>query len=200
LPISTFLLEFALPKAQHANSDPVPHPVTALAAECYWTRKHPLTSSDSKGEDSRRPTPPAPEELARRLLAAEAGEKTRPEELAAAGERAYLRLRERLSVLLGPTGFDALWARAVHLAQRKFRSDDTTAAEESVPMHGYALHAAVRGRASVVGQHNLVVAFASFITLLFTFIGEELSLRFIRQIWPDLPPDATDPRADGATQ
>jgi hypothetical protein len=51
-----------------------------------------------------------------------------------------------------------------------------------------------------VGHHNLEVAFASFITLLFTFIGEELSLRFIRQIWPDLPPDAAESRAEGATQ
>ena len=159
-----------------------------------------MTSSAGKGEDTRQPTPPATEELARQLLASEAGEKKRPEELAAAGERAYLRLRERLAVLLGPTGFDALWARAMHLAQPKFRSGDDTAAEESVPMHGYALHAAVRGRDSAVGQHNLVVAFASFITLLFTFIGEELSLRFIRQIWPDLSPDAAESRAEGTTQ
>ena len=92
-----------------------------------------MTSSADKAEDTRRPTPPAPEELARRLLAYEAGEKTSPEELAAAGERAYLRLRERLAVLLGATGFDALWARAMHLAQRKFRSGDDTAAEESFP-------------------------------------------------------------------
>jgi hypothetical protein len=138
--------------------------------------------------------------LARLLLASEAGERTSPEEFAAAGERAYLRLRERLSVLLGLTGFDALWARAMHLAQPKLRSGDDTAAEESVPMHGYGLHAAVRGRDSAVGQHNLVVAFASFITLLFTFIGEELSLRFIRQIWPDLPPDAAESYAKGSTQ
>ena len=159
-----------------------------------------MTSSDGNREDTRRPTPPAPEELAGRLLAAEAREKTSPEELAAAGERAYLRLRERLAVLLGPTGFDALWARAMHLAQPKFHSGDDTAAEESVPMHGYGLHAAVRGRDAAVGQHNLVVAFASFITLLFTFIGEELGFRFIRQIWPDLPPDAAESPAEGATQ
>src|SRR6476619_7548239 len=115
-----------------------------------------MTSSDNKVEDTRRPTLPAPEALARQLLAAEAGERTRPEELAAAGERAYLRLRERLAVLLGPTGFDALWARAMHLAQPKFHSGDDTAAEESVPIHGYGLHAAVRGRDSAIGQHNLV--------------------------------------------
>jgi hypothetical protein len=141
--------------------------------------------------------------LARRLLAYEAGEKKRPEELAAAGERAYLRLRERLAVLLGATGFDALWARAMHLAQPKFRSGDATATEESFPTRAspaYGLHTAVGGRDSAAVHHNLVAAFASFITLLFTFIGEELGFRFIRQIWPDLPPDAAVSRAEEATQ
>ena len=52
----------------------------------------------------------------------------------------------------------------------------------------------MRGRDAAVVQQNLAVAFASFITLLFTFIGEELGFRFIRQIWPDLPPDAAESR------
>jgi hypothetical protein len=149
-----------------------------------------LTSSAGAGDDTRRPTPPTPEELARQLLAYEAGEKKSPEELAAAAEQVYLRLRERLAVLLGPTGFDALWARAMHLAQPKFRPEDGATREESLRTHAYGLQAAVRGRDSAAGHHNLVVTFASFITLLFTFIGEELGFRFIRQIWPDLPPDA----------
>ena len=158
-----------------------------------------MTSSAGKAEETQQPTSPAPAELARWLLAAEAGTHPSPEEFAAAGERAYLRLRERLAVLLGSIGFDALWARAMHLAQPKFRSGDSTAAEESFPTHASGLHAAVRGHDAAVVQHNLVVAFASFITLLFTFIGEDLGFRFIHQIWPDLPPDAAESRADGAT-
>jgi hypothetical protein len=159
-----------------------------------------LTGSANNGEDTLRSTPPAPEELARWLLGAEAGENQSPEAFAAAGERAYLRLRERLAVLLGATGFDALWARALHLAQPKFRSGDDTAAEESFPPRSSGLHAAMRGRDSAMIQYNLVVAFASFIRLLFTFIGEELGFRFIRQIWPNLPPDAAEAPAEGATQ
>jgi hypothetical protein len=159
-----------------------------------------LASGAGKAENIRRPMPPAPAELARWLLAAEAGAHPSPEALAAAGERAYLRLRERLAVLLGATGFDALWARAMHMAQPKFRSGDGTAAEESFPPRASGLHTAMRGRDAAVVQHNLVAAFASFITLLFTFIGEELGFRFIRQIWLDLPPDAAESRVDGATQ
>jgi hypothetical protein len=162
-----------------------------------------LTSSAGKGENSQRPPPAAPEALARGLLAYEASRKTSPEEFAAAGEHAYLRLRERLALVLGTAGFDALWARAMRLAQLKFRSmDDTAAQEESLPTQAsraYGLHAAVHGRNSDAAQHNLVAAFASFIALLFTFIGEELGLRFIRQIWPDLPPDAAASRIEEAT-
>jgi hypothetical protein len=159
-----------------------------------------MTNSASKGQDIRPSTPPDPEALARQLLAYEAGATTSPEDVAAGGERAYHRLRERLAVLLGPTGFDALWARAMHLAQPKFRSGDGTAAEESLPTRAYGVHAAVHGRDSATAQHNLVVAFASFITLLFTFIGEELGFRFIRQIWPGLLPSAAESRIEGATR
>ena len=48
-------------------------------------------------------------------------------------------------------------------------------------------------------QYNLAVAFASFMTLLFTFIGQELGLRFMYQIWPDLSPEATTARAEEPT-
>jgi hypothetical protein len=35
--------------------------------------------------------------------------------------------------------------------------------------------------------------------LLFTFIGEELGFYFIRQIWPDLPPDMAASHTEGDT-
>jgi hypothetical protein len=159
-----------------------------------------LTSGANSEEDIRQPTSPVPEALARRLLASEAGGKTSPQELAAAGERIYLRLRERLAVVLGSIGFDTLWARAMHLSQRQFPSANDTAAEESFPTHAYGLHTAMRGRDSAAIHHNLVVVFTSFIRLLFTFIGEELSLHFIRQLWPELPPDAAESHTEGATQ
>ena len=161
-----------------------------------------MTRSAVKGETIRLPTPPAPADLARWLLDAEAGQHNDPEALAALGERVYHRLRTHLAVLLGDNGFDALWARAIHLAQPNFRfGDDPTTAESFPPRaaHAYGLYAAVRGYDLAVVQHNLVVAFASLITLLFTFIGAELSLHFIRQLWPDLPQDVAESRADGAT-
>ncbi len=180
-----------------------PHVVTVLTHAWYGVKEASLTSSANTGEDSQRSTPPAPDELARWLLVYEAGVKKSPEELAAAGERAYLQLRKRLVVLLGATGFDALWARGMHLAKPKFHSGDDPAANESFPIqaaHADGLHAAVSGHDSVVIEHNLVIVFASFITLLFRFIGEELGLRFIRQIWPELRLDAAASREEEATQ
>jgi hypothetical protein len=156
-------------------------------------------SSDGKGADTRPPSPPAPENLARSLLAYEAGEETGPEEIAAAGERVYLRLRGRLAILLGSTGFDALWARAMHLAQQESRPAAGPVAEEALRTRAYGLPAAAHEHDSAVVHHNLVVAFTSFITLLFTFIGEELGFYFIRQIWPNLPPDAAASRTEGDT-
>jgi hypothetical protein len=77
-----------------------------------------VTSATKNVEDTQSATRLAPAALARWLLANEIGEQPSLEAIAAAGERTYLRMRERLAVLLGTTGFDALWARASHVAQR----------------------------------------------------------------------------------
>ncbi len=68
-----------------------------------------------------------------------------------------------------------------------------------MPVDRYGLHAAVRGRALAVVEQTLLAAFASFIALLFTFIGAELGSHFIRQIWPDLPPGAAGLGAEETT-
>jgi hypothetical protein len=86
-----------------------------------------------------------------------------------------------------------------HLAQPTFRAGDDTAVEDALPSSASGLHAAVRGRDAAAIQHNLVVALTSVITLLFTFIGGELGFHLIRQIWPDLSPDAAESRTEGAT-
>ena len=158
-----------------------------------------MTSSTSPGNDTLRPTLPAAEGLAEWLLATEFGEQKSPEELLAAGERAYLRLRAHLAGLLGQTGFDALWARAMRLAQQKFSTGEGTTAVQAVPFRNSGLLAVVHGRNAVVIQQNLVVVFTSFIALLFTFIGQELGGRFIRQIWPDLSKDSTNSHAEGSS-
>jgi hypothetical protein len=160
-----------------------------------------MGSSANRGEeDNRRRTPPAPTELARWLLTDEAGEHPSLEEVGAVAARVYERLRERLTVFLGQQGFASLWARAMYLAQRQFRSWDETAGAESPDTLPPGLHAALRGRGSAETRDILIAAFASFIALLFTFIGEEVGFRLIRQLWPELPPGEADADTEGATQ
>jgi hypothetical protein len=159
-----------------------------------------MGSSADRQEGNRRRTPPAPAELARRLLTDEAGGYQSPEEVAAVAVRAYERLRERLTVFLGQQGFDSLWARAMYLAQRQFRFWDETAGVESPDKLPPGLHAATSGRDSTEARDILIAAFASFIALLFTFIGEDVGFRLIGQVWPDLAPSEAGADTEGATQ
>jgi hypothetical protein len=106
--------------------------------------------------------------LARWLLTHEAGDDPSPEALAAAAERVHVRLREGLIVFLGQSGFDSLWARAMHIARRVSERDAAEAQE--IP----------------------IAALASFITLLFTFVGAALGVRLIHHVWPELPVGGAD--------
>jgi hypothetical protein len=155
-----------------------------------------LTSHSTTDEDLH--AAPSPEALARQLLAAEFGDANSTTAFAAAGERAYLRLRERLAILLGTTGFETLWARAMYLAQRQTQPEDAPCMPQAPTPVGSGLAAAVRDRAPLAAQHYLIVIFTRFISLLFTFIGGPLSTRFMRQIWPQLAPPATELRVKEA--
>jgi hypothetical protein len=108
-------------------------------------------------------------------------------------------LRAHLAVFLGEQGFDALWRRATHLARQKFHTWEDAVDDEPSPALPPGLCGILRGDATEA-HARLIAAFASFIALLFTFIGEDLGVRLIYQAWPDLPPDAADTPAEGATQ
>ena len=159
-----------------------------------------MMSSAGREADTSPPTPPLSDKLARHLLRSEAGDHPSPEELAAVTAEAYTRLRARLAVFLGQQGFDALWRRAIHLARREFHAWDDAAGEEPSPTLPPGLYGAMLGGDAAEAHARLIAAFSSFIALLFTFIGEDLGVRLIHQAWLDLPPDAADAHAKGATQ
>jgi hypothetical protein len=157
-----------------------------------------LTSRTGAEEGAQGPHGLPHEALARQLLADAAGVNPSPEALATSGERVYLQLRARFTVLFGASGFDALWARAVYLALRDLRPGEAHAAK-AAPAGTYGLHAAVRGRDAAAAPQIVEAVFARFVTLLFTFIGEDLGSRFLRQLWPDPPPDVAGSRAEEPT-
>jgi hypothetical protein len=105
---------------------------------------------------------------------------TTAESMLGAAEAAYDQLRARLVVSLGELGFEALWARAIHLAVRQI------APPAPVPSAPYppALRALVSRCDRDQTAALLLDVFASFFHVLATFIGEPLMFRIIDQLWP----------------
>lgn len=134
-----------------------------------------------------RQQPAPPTVVARRLLMAVAPGSQHPEELADAAQAAYRRLRERLGLVLGQGGFDALWERALRQAQREAGLHDEPADELPRAATDGALHALVRAQDGVATREGLIAVFGACIQLLYTFIGPDLSFRMIQHIWPDVP-------------
>ncbi len=142
---------------------------------------------------------PAPTQVARRLLASAAREAQRPEELADAAEAVYRRLRERLALLLGQRGFDALWARALRQTQIEARLQNWIAGETPGAAADGALHALVQGQDAAETRERLIAVFGACIELLYTFIGQDLSFHLVQQIWPDVQFGEPQVRGEEAT-
>lgn len=131
----------------------------------------------------------AAEEVARRLLAHVGGTTQSSEELADAAEAAHRRLRERLVLVLGPAGFDALWARALLQVQRQAGRRDPNVRASEPASAARPLHALVREQYADEARERLIDVFGACIGLLYTFIGRDLSFRLVQQTWPDVPLD-----------
>lgn len=123
---------------------------------------------------------PVAQELARRLLAHEAGARQGPEELAAAIERIHHRLRQTLARLIGLAGFNALFDRALHLAG----AASPALAQVTVELQGAREFAVAHDSFTV--RAGFVSILAHFIGLLIRFVGEELTVGLIREAWPGL--------------
>lgn len=143
--------------------------------------------------------PAPPTVVARRLLMALAPRAQQPEELADAAQAAYRRLRERLGLVLGQSGFDALWERALRQAQQEAGLRDGPAAGLPRAATDEALHALVHGQDAAATREGLIAVFSACIQLLYTFIGPDLSFRMIQHIWPDIPPGERQVRGEERT-
>lgn len=128
---------------------------------------------------------PIPEALADWLLPNEVGERRSQEELTMAAVHVYERLHTHLSIFLGNQGFDALWARAIHLVRRRFPWEGPLISV-APPVPHHALDMIVRGRDAAEARVVLLAVFTNFFTVLFSFIGDDLGCQLLRQIWPAL--------------
>ena len=141
-------------------------------------------------------------DVARHLLAIEAEEPDQSDALAAAMERIHVKLREKLAVLIGQEGFAALFSRALHVSRRDMpglgkivvsaqSSSELQGTREFVEANADDLNAVIEGFSAIVGR---------FIGLLTTFIGDELSMQLLIDVWPELAQsDAARLSGDGDT-
>lgn len=111
-------------------------------------------------------------ELARQVLRREAAGSREPAALAAAVDRACEKLEAELENLVGPGGASALVRRARVLARRQTSSLDE-ARDGSRP-----------GAERVEAENAAILA--QLLGLLVNLMGEELGLRPVHKIWPDM--------------
>lgn len=122
--------------------------------------------------------------LAWRVLAYEAGGDQIPRGLADALTRAFDKLYDALEDLIGTGGFDALCARALHLAKARFPYlGGVTIEVQPDAFRFQGLQASIEGRSELEVRDGLTAVLASFFWLLVTFIGDTLFLNLFHRIW-----------------
>ena len=97
-----------------------------------------------------------------------------------AAVRAWGRLADRLAQFFAISGSEALGKRAVYLAQEDFPF--LKGANGPVPLA--SLGAVLEGRDEEQAAAAAESIYANVVDLLVTFIGEDLALRAIRDVWP----------------
>ena len=136
----------------------------------------------------------------RRLLRHEAGGAGDAASLAAALERACQKLSDELEPLVGRGGVAALLGRAVNLARREFPFMAAARLEPDVAPSFEALHESLRARSPAEVDAASVALLAYLGGLLTNLLGEDLGLRPVHHVWPDLPTGAGPPPASTEIQ
>jgi hypothetical protein len=111
--------------------------------------------------------------------------------MSAAAERVCNKLFRRLSSLVSPAASQALLSRALHLARAEFPFLDGVRADTSPETCFEGLgERAHQVEADEAGKGLLAVLrilLDLLLDLLVGFIGEDLTLHLVREVWPDLP-------------
>jgi hypothetical protein len=121
--------------------------------------------------------------LAQRLLAYEAvaGENSEPAESAAF--RVCAKLRRPMITLAGVAGFRSLLSRALTLARAEAPSLSSVQVAADGSLKGLDELEPQIGKEQT--RDGGAILIAQLIGLLFTFIGESLTLRLVQDVWPE---------------
>jgi hypothetical protein len=133
---------------------------------------------------------PAVDDLVRRLLEHEAGGARDAESLASAVERTCHKLCDELETLVGRGGVCALFGRAVGLSKREFPYLATVRLQADAPLSFEALRESLRGHDAAEVEAASASLLANLLGLLVNLLGDDLGLRPVRSVWPNLVPQA----------
>jgi hypothetical protein len=137
--------------------------------------------------------PPEPlADFARRLLRHEA-DKAKGADHLTGFQRACYALHQRLSPLISSPGFQTLFARAIRLAARDFPFLATVSVRTNSECTLVGLPAGKDTREPRETADALAAVLAHFIWLLVIFIGEDLGLRKVGEVWPEVPFSRVNP-------
>ena len=126
--------------------------------------------------------------LAKRLLALEAGAAPDRDVLAASAVRVCEKLYQEIGQFIGPEGFNALLARALHLARSEFPFlKAVQVGGDSGGNRLSGLTEVVIGRETPEATDGIAAVLGGFIDLLGTFVGSDLTLRMVHRRWPEVP-------------
>ena len=128
---------------------------------------------------------PQNQELARRLIAFEAARANSSDAPVDTAVRVIGELRLRLIRLAGVDGFRSLLSRALTLAKAEVPSLNMVSVGADGSLEGFE---GIEASEAVAGQAGASLV-AQLLELLTTFIGEALTLRLIRDSWPDASMD-----------
>lgn len=137
-------------------------------------------------------TTPAQGNLGLWLLAAESSDRSTPEALAAAAERVSEKLFAQVARLVALEGSRALFARALYLANSRFPFLSAVYVDNAPEQLLGGLREAVHGVEPAQISAGLAAVFSGVLGLLATFIGDDLTVRLLRDPWPDAPYDALE--------
>jgi len=93
------------------------------------------------------------------------------------------KLRSHLTKRVGPAGFAALLTRALALAKMEVPWLEAVQVKADTNLEGFS-EAAQQQSADSVAEGGISLL-AQLLGLLFTFIGETLTMGIVRELWPD---------------
>jgi len=130
-------------------------------------------------------TPPqAIQNLARQILAGEPARVESSNDGTNQAVRASEKLRMPLTRLAGTAGFSSLLSRALVLARRQAPALERLRVEADGSLAGFDEVQQDSASAEAVRREELILV-TELLSLLITFIGQPLTLRLVREAWPD---------------